>query len=335
MQLNELKEIIEKNYNIKIMNIEKVKNTYKIQSDEKAYCIKIIKYDFPHFYFILSAIKHLQKNGFETIPEILKSKDKKDYISIDNKFAYLTEWIPSRISNYDNPVELRDISIKLGELHKCSENFNITREMKPRYGWYSWIKTFDTRCDEILDFQKRINQKAYKTDFDKIFLENIESEVKRGQEAINGLIKNNYKDVMSKEIMKCGFCHHDYAHHNILVDENGELIIIDFDYCILDSHIHDLSSLIIRTMKGGKWNNKKADLIIDGYCSSNYLNKEELPLMKNFIKFPQSFWQIGLQYYWEQQPWGEEFFINKIIKYLDDRDDREEFLEEYFNDLEV
>lgn len=30
--------------------------------------------------------------------------------------------------------------------------------------------------------------------------------------------------------------------------------------------------------------------------------------MREFIRFPQAFWQIGLQVYWEQQPWGEEFF---------------------------
>lgn len=55
---------------------------------------------------------------------------------------------------------------------------------------------------------------------------------------------------MDKEVMKMGFCHHDYAHHNILVDDKNELNIIDFDYCILDSHLHDLASLLIRAMKG-------------------------------------------------------------------------------------
>ena len=35
-----------------------------------------------------------------------------------------------------------------------------------RIGWYSWIKVFNTRCDEILDFKNRINQKAYKSNFD-------------------------------------------------------------------------------------------------------------------------------------------------------------------------
>ena len=66
---------------------------------------------------------------------------------------------------------------------------------------------------------------------------------------------------MEKEVLKRSFCHHDYAHHNILVDTNKKINIIDFDYCMLDSHLHDLCSLLIRTMKDGKWEKEKADLI--------------------------------------------------------------------------
>ena len=52
--------------------------------------------------------------------------------------------------------------------------------------------------------------------------------------------------------------------------------------------------------------------------------------MREFIRFPQAFWQIGLQVYWEQQPWGEEFFLNKLQRYLEDCDEREEFIDSYF-----
>ena len=38
--------------------------------------------------------------------------------------------------------------------------------MKPRIGWFSWLKVFETRKNEILDFQNRISQKAYKSKFD-------------------------------------------------------------------------------------------------------------------------------------------------------------------------
>lgn len=330
MNKEKLKESIEYNYDIKVLAIEKVKNSYRLETENNNYAIKIIRYDFPHFYFILSAIEYLQKREFHKIPKILNNKDGTKYIQLENNYAYLTEWIPSRVSNYDNPIELSKVAEKLGELHTCSTGFNISNNMRPRIGWYSWINVFNTRCNEILDFKNRINQKAYKSKFDYIYLNNIEAELEKGKKAIEGLKKNKYIEIMDKEVMKMGFCHHDYAHHNILVDDEGELNIIDFDYCILDSHLHDLSSLLIRAMKGGKWGEDKANLIIKNYCKSNGLYEDEFKLIGDFIKFPQTFWQIGIQYYWEQQPWGEDFFEEKINKYLEDVEYKEEFLESYF-----
>ena len=331
MDTENLKKSIESNYSINIKSLEKVKNSYKLESDNSTYAIKIIKYDFGHFYFILSAIKHLQKRSFSKIPIILKNKNNGDYIQIENQYAYLTEWIPSRVSNYNNPIELGLVAQKLGELHTCSTGFPLTRNMNPRIGWYSWIKVFETRCNEMLDFRNRIYQKAYKSKFDYIYLENLESEIERGKMVVKSLQQSNYIEIMDKEVMKMGFCHHDFAHHNILVDDNGEFNVIDFDYCILDTHLHDLSSLLIRAMKEGKWSKEKANLILNNYCKSNNVYDEELKLIKEFIRFPQVFWQVGIQYYWEQQPWGEEFFVEKINKYLEDIEYREEFLEEYFN----
>lgn len=330
MDILEIKNIIESNYLLKVVSVKKVKNTFKIKSEDGEYCIKIIKYDFPHFYFILSSIYHLQKRGFNKIPEIIKTKDNSGFIRIGNNYAYITEWVPSRISNYDDIYELAKVTEKLGELHKCSEGFVVNKYMNPRIGWFSWINVFDTRCSEILDFKKRIDQKANKSQMDKIYLEAIDGELQRGKRAIEDLKNEKYINIMEKEVMKRGFCHHDFAHHNILIDTNEYINIIDFDYCILDSHLHDLSSLMIRTMKGGKWNKDTANLILNSYSKSNEVYDEELNLMKSFIRFPQEFWQRGLQYYWEQQPWSEEFLENKILKYLEDVEQREIFIEEFF-----
>ena len=326
-----IRNYVEENYNLNIDNIEKVKNSYKITTRDDRYCLKVIKYQFSHFYFILSAIKHLQKNGFADIPTFIMNKEKKEYGSIDNKYVYLTKWIPARVSNYDNPLELAMVSSKLASLHECSKGFTLEKAMKPRIGWFSWINVFETRKNEILDFKNRINQRAYKSDFDLLYLENIEEEVKRAEKSILGLQKNNYVKIMEKEVFKRGFCHHDYAHHNILIDNNKNINIIDFDYCILDSHLHDLCSLLIRTMKEGKWDAEKSDFIIDSYMENMDMKQDEIPIMREFIRFPQAFWQIGLQVYWEQQPWGQNFFINKLEKYLDDRELRNGFVDSYFS----
>ena len=330
MDVLEIKNILESNYLLKIVSVEKVKNTFKIESEDEKYCIKIIKYDYPHFNFILSAINHLQKRGFNKIPEIIKTKDNSGFIKIGNNYAYLTEWVTSRLSNYDDIYELGKITEKLGEFHKCSEGFVTNKDMNPRIGWFSWINVFETRCSEILDFKKRIDQKANKSNVDRIYLEAIDGELQRGKRAIEDLKTEKYINIMEKEVMKRGFCHHDFAHHNILIDTKEDINIIDFDYCILDSHLHDLSSLMIRTMKGGKWKPDIANLILNSYSKSNEVYDEELNLMKSFIRFPQEFWQRGLQYYWEQQPWSEEFLENKIRKYLEDVEQREVFIEKFF-----
>ena len=77
------------------------------------------------------------------------------------------------------------------------------------------------------------------------------------------------------------------------------------------------------------WSNHSANIILNSYSNTHSLFDSELRLMKGFIRFPQGFWQIGLQYYWEQQPWGENFLVDKLNKYLNDRNNREKFLESF------
>jgi len=330
-EILKIKTYVEENYSLNVDNIEKVKNSYKIIAKDEGYCLKVIKYQFSHFYFILCAMKHLQGNGFTNIPKFIMNKYRKEYGCIDGKYVYLTKWIPSRVSNYDNPIELAMVSSELAKLHECSKGFTLEKSMKPRIGWFSWTRVFETRKNEIIDFKNRIDQKAHKSDFDLLYLENIERETKRAEKSIIGLQRNNYVKIMEREVFKRSFCHHDYAHHNILIDNNKNINIIDFDYCILDSHIHDLCSLLIRNMKDGKWEKEKSDLILDAYRGNMEVREDEIPIIREFIRFPQTFWQIGLQAYWEQQPWGEDFFQSKLEKYLDDREAREEFINGYFS----
>lgn len=329
MEISYIKSEIKDKYLIEIETIEKIKNSYKIKTKDGDYGIKVIKYQYPHFYFIFQAIKHLRNRGFTKIPEIIKTKDNLEYIRLGNNFAYLNKWIESKSCNYSNLNDLKLASETLGELHSCSEGFTINNTMRPRVAWFSWIKVFETRCEEILDFKKRIYQKAYKSDFDEVYLSAIKEEIDRGKRAIDEIKNSNYFELMNREVLKRGFCHHDYAHHNVLINNNRKVNIIDFDYCILDTHIHDLSSLLIRTMKDGSWSNDIANYILKSYEGTHSLYSDEVQLMKGFIRFPQGFWQIGLQYYWEQQPWGEEVLINKLNKYLNDRVNREKFLENF------
>ncbi len=330
MNENNVKVLIEKEYGIEVKSIIKHKNTFKINGNS-GYCFKVLNYEFGHSYYIISAIKHLNNKGFSTVLNIIKTRNGLDYVELNEcGYGYLTEWFESRVSNYNDLSELKNVSRELSKLHIASRDFNITPMMTPRIYWFSWINVFKTRKEEIYDFAKRINQKAHKNKFDEVFLKNLNEQIAIADKSIKGLINSNYVEIMERHMLKREFCHHDYANHNILIGKNNEIKIIDFDYCILDSHIHDLASLLIRAMKYNRWDKNKANVILDAYSENIEISKDELNVIKEFIRFPQDFWQRGLQMYWEQQPWGEEFILGKLNKYLEDRKYRDEFIENFF-----
>lgn len=329
MEVEKIKDLIEKQYGFTPSRAEKIKNVYRIETEDNIYCLKIIKYEFQHFLFIVGAIKHLQNNGFEYIPEIIKTAQGLDYIEVEENFAYLTPWVNARESNYDNPLDVIVAAKKLADLHNKSEGFRVQSNMKPRVGWLKWIETYKTRKDEILDFKNRIDKKDVKSQFDLFYLGLMEEELKRCDRSILHLSQSNYVEKMKKEMVRNGFCHHDYAHHNVMIGGDGKVNIIDFDYCILDSHLHDLSSLLIRRMKYNKWSIHSAREILEAYGGIHSISNEDITIMAAFMEFPQDYWQRGIQYYWEEKPWGEDFFMKKLRFYNEDREERQEFIESF------
>ncbi|MEG2917753.1 MAG: CotS family spore coat protein [Clostridium sp.] len=322
-------EILKHEYNIEATSIEKLKGVYRVETSEKIYCLKIVKYEFPHFLFILGAIKHLNDNKFEYVPNIIKTREGSDYIKFGMYFGYLTLWMKGRECSYDNPIELTIAARKLGELHKASQGFLVTDNMRPRVGWLKWIEVYRTRRSEILDFKRILELKTEKTPVDIYYADIMDEELRRCDRAIDNLCNSNYENNMLKEIKLGGFCHHDYAHHNILICDNTEIQVIDFDYCILDSHLHDLASLLVRAMKYGRWDDERMKLILRGYKSVHPLKDEDIEIMAAFMEFPQDYWQRGIQYYWEEKPWGDDFFLKKLKLYAEDIEGREEFINKF------
>ena len=70
-------------------------------------------------------------------------------------------------------------------------------------------------------------------------------------------------------------------------------------------------------------------IILKAYNEIYPLKQDEIFIMAAFMEFPQDYWQRGIQYYWENKPWDEEFFIKKVKAYEDDRQCKQEFLEKF------
>ncbi|KPU44554.1 spore coat protein I [Oxobacter pfennigii] len=331
----DIRDYLSLKYDININFITPVKNVLRINTESGDKCLKRVKYGKGHFLFILSAMNHLLEQGFESIIPFIPTNKGELFIEYEGYYYFLTDWIKSRECNYQNPVELRLAAVTLSKLHNASLDYKPVKNAEPRIYWGKWVEKFMARMDEMLSFRKIITAKPNHTYFDKMYLEYFDYFYSQGASAIEHLKKSKYLELSKKESMKKGFCHHDYAHHNVLITDDLKAFIIDFDYCICDTRIHDLSSLIIRNMKHGNWNIERAQYIIDCYSRYGYLEEEEIPVINAFMEFPQDFWQVGLQYYVEKQRWEENNFNKRLDNVITDKIERQQFLDEFKDSIEI
>lgn len=326
--MENIKGLVENNYTFIVNDVERIKNAYKINTNEGYKCLKLSKYDAGQFKFIMEAIKYLIKNGYNSILHPYSTRDGEDFIKFDSGYGYLCDWIDSREADFRNPVELKLCVDALSELHYTSRGFAAPKESKGRNYYGKWVKKFKKRCDELLYFKALIKSKDKPSEFDKYYLKYFDIHYKQGLKTTLNIEESRYFEIMEEHKKLSSICHHDSANHNFLINKDLNIYLIDFDYCVLDSHIHDLASIIIRNLKYGHWSMYTMGFILDTYCNRIAINTDEKYLIFCFMEFPQDFWQIGLQYYVEKQLWGEDFFIKKLRRIVEDSKDRMEFIKE-------
>lgn len=326
--MEDIRALVEQNYDFAVRDILKIKNAYKISTNEGYKCLKLSRYDSGQFTFIMEAVGHLVRNGYPSVLKPYSTRNGESFIKYSSGFGYMCDWVESREADYKNPVELKLCVEALGELHYTSRGFTPPKESRGRNYYGKWIKRFQKRCSELLYFKALIKSRPEPTEFDKYYIKAFDIHYRQALKTVSDLEGSEYFKVMEEHKKLSGLCHHDSANHNFLITRDLKVYVIDFDYCIMDSHLHDLSSLIIRNLKYGHWDMGTMEFILEIYSGRIPVSREEKYLIFCFMEFPQDFWQIGLQYYVEKQPWGEDYFIKRLNRTLEDARDRMEFIKE-------
>jgi len=322
-------QYVEEIYGFKIINEEKVKKVYKLNTTKGIKCFKRAHARKSYFLFVFSAVNYLIDKGF-TAPIAYDKTLANDICIEEGEYIYYAlPWIESRQCKFKKNEDLIKAIELSAELHKASKGFKPPEESKPRVYYGKWPQNFKKRLEEIQFFKDNIEAKENRDEFDEAYYPLIDFFMDQGYEAIELLEKSNYYKISQKAEERGEFCHHDMAEHNFLISPSGKMRIIDFDYCIMDTNLHDVASLVIRNMKHGVWDIAKADYILNEYSKHLPISNEELEVIKYFTLFPQDFWQVGLQYYVEKQPWTMENFMSRLNNVRKDFELRQNFLKEF------
>ncbi|MEL7566735.1 MAG: CotS family spore coat protein [Dehalobacterium sp.] len=311
-------------YDMEPLSVSAYKMIYRVETVAGAFALKEIKYPENEFCYIYGAMEHLATHGFPSINRIIPAKNYYPYAEYGGKRYALSRWIKGREADYSRKGDLKIAAKTLALLHKSSAGF-APPPWEGRIKWGTWPESMKEKMDQLFDFKKRVSLKNRKTLFDHIFLSYVDYYGAECKKALDLCAKSEYCKINEKEALKQFFCHHDFAHHNVIIDRKGRGNVIDFDYCISDIRCHDLGSLMLRVLKRSGWDEKQAALAFKYYHKVRSVSSKEADVVQVLLRFPQDFWQVAFAYYVEQnQP--RERLLRKIKSWVLDKPQREKGL---------
>lgn len=330
------KSIIDKvleQYDFQSTGYSKARSAYKIETTCGSICLKRIKHGRhkPNNGIIL--VEELTKRDFYNIAKYYRTKNGRGYVRYKKMIFYATEWIDGEESDLNNILEAVNCVKLLAKFHIAANNIN-TKNLKIKNNLINWPKKFNENISDLENFQRIIERKRIRSEFDSIYSSHIESFYYRGMIALNFLNTSDYYRLSREASKNKSICHDSFYYQNI-IKKDDKYYIIDLDSIMIDLHINDLGKLIRRLMfkKSYQWNFEKAKMLIEAYSAVNKLSKSELEVMLALIIFPHKFWKLGKRRYLKHKAWDESKYMRKLNKLIKYNETQIKFLEDYLSFL--
>ena len=307
------------------------RNIYILDTKQGKKILKMIDYTNERLDFICKGMDYI-RNTYENILNINTLPNGEKSIVWKEKKYILMDLIDGVECEVANPVDLEITSRAIGLMHKASDGFLKTlcnKEIVDNLGNYYLEKMFDEDKQVLLKFKDQVIEYKYKNEFDEIFINNIDKNIRIIEKCKELLKASEYYSLWnSNEYIV--LCHNDLAYHNIIIKDN-KVNFIDFDYAKIDLRVKDLSEFITKTIKRFGFSVEMCDTIIDNYSKVNDLSKEELNIMYIYMMYPYDFTVISKEYYKKLKDWSYESYLYKLKNKLSYTKEKEETLEYFKN----
>lgn len=298
--MKELTAAISLIYSIPVCRIVSLKEekVFLVTTKRERYVLKLLPYPAMETGFITDAMNYLSRNGFHDFNEIIPTAAGRPTGEFHGARTLLTKELKGRVPSYKRKEDAMAVAAYLGELHRAADHFFPIHRFEQRIKWGTMIETMEQSRSDLIRFGEEIKEKAKKTDFDHAYLSRYTLYTEETEHAIAGMIPF-YGALCEKKRKYGGFCHHDPAHHNFLIDEKGKVGAFDFDYAIADLAAHDTAALLLKILKTNHWDPATALAALRAYEEIAPLCGGERRFLCRLLEFPYDFHHAAFARYAE------------------------------------
>lgn len=325
--LRQITQIIQQSYGIKIEKIKPYRSVFCCQTQTGKKLFKPFYESEERLNLIIQAKEHLFKQGFHHFIPFLETTYGHLYCREGEQLYYLTDWVDGHLCNYANPFELKKATQVFAQFHHAAKNFLPISKIPSHLN--KWPVIFLERIKDLYQCRQYASNSPKTDSFATSFLKIIDFYIQQAEKAYTLLCQSSYLEICQQAINQLPFCHHDLAHHNVIITTNNQPVLIDFDYLLQDLHLHDLASVIIRNGKASEWNLKRCHFILKNYQQIKPVTVEELEVMLAFMTFPYDIWFLAYQRFIAQKTWPEDYYKKELDRKTKYKKYRQNFLKDF------
>lgn len=320
---------IERQFDIKIESLKPNRGVYLLKTNEGMRCLKKINYGIQKLLFVYGAKEHLISNGFTRVDKYFLNTEEHPYAIVNEDIYTLSQWLDGREADFRSREDLIIAAENLAHMHMASKGYEPPENSKLKTDLGRWPHLMEKRVKSLDKMRDMARKKSNKNDFEMNYIKSVQFYKDLGKRAMNILKNSQYMELCKIAEEEKSFCHHDYTYHNIIIDEDNCVNVIDFDYCKREIRVYDISSFMIKVLKRVDWDINYANLILDSYNNIYPLNDNDYRVLFAFLLFPQRYWRLSNRYYYNEVSWPLNTFNNKVEELIAEQDKYINFIEEF------
>lgn len=302
---------------VKFKNTDKQRSVYKVETKDKAYCLKKVYYPVKDLLYIYSAVEWLYRNGIK-VPRILSTVDNSRYVIFENMLFILTPWIDGEKCDFDNIEHVNLASLNLGMFHNCLTGFMPILGSSEKVGLDDLSTSLHKHCQQLNTIEKQALK--YDDYFSKIYILNFTPCMSLAN------LSDKIASTINTKHLTTSVCHNDYVSKNLIM-KNKSIYVIDFDKCRFDYCALDIGYCMRRLLRrdNTNWNVDLAIDFLQQYERANSLTLDDYKYIISYLSFPQKYWKISRDYYKNIAKCNKKSFVNLLNSAVADNKEQIDF----------
>lgn len=273
-------------------------------------------------------LAHLRDRGFLVD---LMERDKEGRLATVYRDYYpfvVKESLDGRECDTRSESEILKAASLLAGMHKEMRAFcEITEEDRLRLAPTDAAEEMKRHNRELRKIYAFIKKKNRKNEFESAYLACFPEILKEAQETESRLETSSYEKLRAQALSEGHFCHGEYIHHNILVG-NGKMAVINFERFALDVQVNDLYLFLRKIMEKQNYDPHLGLRMLKAYDRVRPLSNEEREYLSIRIRYPEKFWKLANYYYNTNKAWIPGKHMEKLEKFLSQKEKRVFFSDE-------